>query len=229
MRTALLLVVTALAACTLNYSDEDWAATFSGKEFGHVFYHHEDQQISKRGVSLPSNSPSIISDFRAKHGDKGGSPSRPHDGIDFYGPVGAPVLAAADGKVIAAGMERGLGRFILAEHGQTASGEPLYALYLHFSKILVGKKEDIKRGKRIGEIGTSGHYGGVSHVHLSLYTGRVVNRGYDYWGLWKYLDVKSNISPHPLWSGGLNTPQCFDADENYPTDRTVLTIPVVCK
>lgn len=74
MRTAVLLLVTALSACTLNYSDEEWAATFSGKEFGHVFYHHEDQQISTRGVSLPGNSPSIISDFGAKHGVKGGFP-----------------------------------------------------------------------------------------------------------------------------------------------------------
>lgn len=72
-------------------------------------------------------------------------------GIDIAGTKGTPVLAAAPGKVIynESGF-RGYGRLIIIKHN-----ENWLSAYAHNDKVLVKKDEDIKKGQKIAEMGSS--------------------------------------------------------------------------
>src|SRR5207245_5983309 len=77
----------------------------------------------------------------------------PHRGIDFSGKTGADVLAAADGHVTVAEDSRDLcGLKVVIVH------EPYgyLTIYCHFSAIAVQPGEMVKRGQRIGALGTTG-------------------------------------------------------------------------
>jgi Membrane proteins related to metalloendopeptidases len=78
---------------------------------------------------------------------------RPHYGVDYAAPVGTPVHAIGDGKVISATNEGGAGRMVKIQHNSVyATG------YLHLSRfgdgISAGKF--VKQGDIIGYVGTSG-------------------------------------------------------------------------
>lgn len=70
-------------------------------------------------------------------------------GIDIEGAVGAPVQAAADGKVMYAGNGvRGLGNLILLGHSNG-----FITAYAHNQALLVKTGQQIKKGERIASIG----------------------------------------------------------------------------
>lgn len=72
-------------------------------------------------------------------------------GIDIAGTKGTPILAAAPGKVIynESGF-RGYGRLIIIKHN-----ENWLSAYAHNDKVLVKKDEEIKKGQKIAEMGSS--------------------------------------------------------------------------
>ena len=59
---------------------------------GFVLRYHGEKSPSKFEITLPKNSPPIISDYHSRYGVLGGSRSNPrkHGGIDFYIKVGSP-------------------------------------------------------------------------------------------------------------------------------------------
>jgi lipoprotein NlpD len=72
-------------------------------------------------------------------------------GIDIAGPRGAPVHAAAPGRVVYAGSGlRGYGKLIIIRHGKT-----LLSAYAHNARILVTEGQYVARGQAVGEIGDS--------------------------------------------------------------------------
>ena len=71
-------------------------------------------------------------------------------GIDIAGKQGAPVKAAAPGKVVYAGSGlRAYGQMIIVKHG----GDYLTA-YAHNSKLLVHEGDTVKQGMTIADMGT---------------------------------------------------------------------------
>lgn len=73
-------------------------------------------------------------------------------GIQFSGEGGAPIHAAADGKVVYAGSGlRGYGEIIIIKHSAT-----LLTAYAHQKKILVKEGQAVSRGQQIGEMGSTG-------------------------------------------------------------------------
>lgn len=71
-------------------------------------------------------------------------------GIDIAGKTGAPVKAAAPGKVVYAGSGlRAYGQMIIVKH----SGDYLTA-YAHNSKLLVHEGDTVKQGATIADMGT---------------------------------------------------------------------------
>ena len=92
-----------------------------------------------------------------------GKPKSPHDGFDIAAPKGTPVYAMADGIVIIAGNNFYYnGNFILIDHGLNLS-----SIYLHLNKMFVKKGDHVKKGEKIGEIGTTGRSTGP-HLHWSV-------------------------------------------------------------
>ncbi len=81
-----------------------------------------------------------------------GEAKRPHYGVDFAAPVGAPVVAPAAGVVSFA--ETGLhyeGGLILIDHGQG-----LITAYLHLSRVDVTAGQTLAQGQLIGAVGKEG-------------------------------------------------------------------------
>ncbi|MGM0608241.1 MAG: peptidoglycan DD-metalloendopeptidase family protein [Candidatus Muiribacteriota bacterium] len=85
-----------------------------------------------------------------------------HNGVDIRGNVGEPIKAAGDGKVTFAGENGGYGNVIMVEH--TGGYETRYA---HCSKLLVRKGERVKRGQKIGRVGSTGVSTGP-HLHFEI-------------------------------------------------------------
>lgn len=159
-------------------------------------------------LTAPSTgSPRILVGFGDWLGGEGYPRPSPHRGLDFAGRVGADVLAAADGRVVAARDNRDLCGLIVAivhePHGYRT-------VYCHFSAIVVRPGDEVRRGQRIGSLGTTGQraWPGYEHVHLELQRGT---------------DVNAVEDPRARLAG------CFDARASYPADRLVLTYPVACR
>jgi len=89
---------------------------------------------------------------------------RLHAGVDIAAPAGLPVLAAADGVVVRAGPDGGLGRTVEIKH---AAG--LSTIYGHLGALLpwITPGVAVKAGAAIGAIGSSGASTG-SHLHFEI-------------------------------------------------------------
>jgi lipoprotein NlpD len=93
---------------------------------------------------------------------------RPHEGIDLPAPVGTPVFAAADGRVVYAGSGiRGYGNLVVVRH----AGD-LLTVYAHNSVLLVTPGQPVRAGDRIALVGQSGHATGP-HLHFEVRAGQV--------------------------------------------------------
>jgi murein DD-endopeptidase MepM/ murein hydrolase activator NlpD len=85
-----------------------------------------------------------------------------HEGIDFIADYGSPIVAAAGGVVIFAGFHPQYGYMIDIDHGND-----LVTRYAHTSKIVVREGDLVQRGKKVGEVGTTGRSTGP-HLHFEV-------------------------------------------------------------
>lgn len=78
---------------------------------------------------------------------------RPHFGVDYAAPVGTPVHAIGDGRIIKAGTENGSGKMVRIQHNSVYS-----TAYLHLSRFAPGIAPGayVKQGDIIGYVGSSG-------------------------------------------------------------------------
>ncbi len=74
-----------------------------------------------------------------------------HRGTDYAAPRGTPIWSTANGTVIKAGYTKGNGKYVKVKHNKTYSTQ-----YLHMSKILVKKGQQVKQGQIIGKVGSTG-------------------------------------------------------------------------
>ena len=85
-----------------------------------------------------------------------------HAGLDFRGPVGAPIYAAAKGTVTFAGIRQGYGNCIEISHGNG-----VVTRYAHMSAFRAHVGEQVDAGAVIGAIGNSGRSTGP-HLHFEV-------------------------------------------------------------
>jgi murein DD-endopeptidase MepM/ murein hydrolase activator NlpD len=85
-----------------------------------------------------------------------------HFGLDIASALGNPVVATADGTVIATNTDQGLGRSVQISHGLG-----ILTVYGHLNKFNCRVGQKVKRGDVIGELGNSGHAVGP-HVHYEV-------------------------------------------------------------
>ena len=86
-----------------------------------------------------------------------------HTGIDLAGPFGTPIVAAADGVVVAADVSSvGYGNHVIIAH---AGG--LLTLYGHLEAMLVKPGDAVKAGQPIGLLGSTGNSTGP-HCHFEV-------------------------------------------------------------
>lgn len=93
-----------------------------------------------------------------------------HNGLDFKGPIGTPILAAADGRITFAGSQGGYGNTIEITH---ANG--LVTRYAHLSAFNVRHGQKVARGAQIARMGSTGRSTG-SHLHFEVrLNGQAIN------------------------------------------------------
>lgn len=85
-----------------------------------------------------------------------------HNGLDMAAPGGSKILAAYDGKVVAADYSATMGNYIMIDHGDS-----LYTVYMHASALYVSKGDLVIKGEHIAAVGTTGRSTG-NHLHFSV-------------------------------------------------------------
>jgi murein DD-endopeptidase MepM/ murein hydrolase activator NlpD len=91
--------------------------------------------------------------------------TRFHAGLDIGASWGSPIVAAADGEVVAAGWAGGYGREVRIAHGGG-----VVSLYGHMSQIAAQPGTYVRAGQVIGYVGSSGLSTGP-HVHFEVRQG----------------------------------------------------------
>ena len=92
----------------------------------------------------------------------------PHGGVDISGEAGAPVIAAASGRVALAAALRVRGNAVILDHGLG-----VYSGYYHLSEILVQEGQQVAQGEIIGRLGNTGLSTGA-HLHWEMSVGGVL-------------------------------------------------------
>lgn len=93
-----------------------------------------------------------------------------HNGLDFRGPIGAPIHAAADGRISFVGTKAGYGKVVEVTHGNG-----MMTRYAHMSRWDARVGQDVSAGDVIGRIGNTGRSTGP-HLHFEVHiNGRPVN------------------------------------------------------
>ena len=89
---------------------------------------------------------------------------RMHRGIDVAGPVGTPIVAAADGEVITAGWNSGgYGNWVRIRHPDGS-----ITLYAHNHRNHVRRGQQVRQGQHIADMGSTGFSTGP-HVHFEIH------------------------------------------------------------
>jgi len=85
-----------------------------------------------------------------------------HAGLDFKGPIGAPIYAAAQGTVSFVGVKAGYGNCVEIDHGNG-----LMTRYAHMSRFATRVGQPVAAGAVIGAIGNTGRSTGP-HLHFEV-------------------------------------------------------------
>jgi murein DD-endopeptidase MepM/ murein hydrolase activator NlpD len=110
---------------------------------------------------VPAASRHITSGFGYRTDPMNGGPAF-HAGLDFKGPTGAPIYAAARGKVVFAGRHAGYGNSIEIDHGNG-----LRTRYAHMSAFRARVGDMVGAGRLIGVVGSTGRSTGP-HLHFEV-------------------------------------------------------------
>lgn len=129
-------------------------------------YDHFDnfgKSIRKSLMKTPINGARLSSSFgMRKHPISGFN--KMHQGTDFAAPMGTPIMASGDGKIVRARWCGGGGNCIKIKHNSTYS-----TVYAHMSKFGRNIKEGkrVKQGQIIGYVGSTGKSTGP-HLHYEV-------------------------------------------------------------
>ncbi len=122
--------------------------------------------VLRRGLQgipqvIPAAGTQISSGFGYRSDPFAGSPAF-HAGLDFKGPMGAPIFAAARGKVAFVGQRPGYGNCVEIDHGNG-----LLTRYAHMSGFRTRAGEPVRPGQLIGVVGSTGRSTGP-HLHFEV-------------------------------------------------------------
>lgn len=96
-----------------------------------------------------------------------GGPVSYHNGLDLAAPLGTPVRATNDGRVLVAGFYPIKGGWVLIDHGFGIT-----SMYFHLSKVDVEVGQRVSIGDFIGEVGSTGLSTGP-HLHWEMRSGEL--------------------------------------------------------
>jgi len=110
---------------------------------------------------VPATAQSITSGFGYRRDPFNGRAAM-HAGIDFKGPIGSPIFAAAEGRVTFTGWRGGYGKAVEVTHPNG-----LMTRYAHLSRIDVRPGQLVAAGATLGGLGSTGRSTGP-HLHFEV-------------------------------------------------------------
>ncbi|HKX87571.1 MAG TPA: M23 family metallopeptidase [Sphingopyxis sp.] len=116
-------------------------------------------------VAIPSGQPANVLMLSSSFGyrsDPFTGAGAMHAGLDFPGPMGTPILAAAPGRVVYVGQKSGYGNVVEIDHGQG-----ILTRYAHLSGFTSKVGAQVAAGEQIAKMGSTGRSTG-SHLHFEV-------------------------------------------------------------
>ena len=127
------------------------------------YFDERGQSVKKTLMKTPINGARLSSSFgMRKHPILGFN--KMHKGTDFAAPMGTPIMASGDGKIIKSSWCGGGGNCVKIKHNSTYT-----TVYAHLSKFGRGIKKGVrvKQGQIIGYVGSTGMSTGP-HLHYEV-------------------------------------------------------------
>lgn len=115
---------------------------------------------STQGFVLPARGKLVSGFGRRTHPIYGDV--RMHEGADFDGRTGDPIVAAKEGRVIFAGVRGGYGNVVIVAHGPAVT-----TVYAHMSAIDASIGNNVGKGELLGRVGSTGLSTGP-HLHFEV-------------------------------------------------------------
>lgn len=109
----------------------------------------------------PSDAPTVTSEFGWRSDPFTGK-AKFHKGVDLRAAYGQEIGAAAAGRVVFSGQQRGYGTTVLVEHPDGSRTR-----YAHLSEALVSAGDAVAYGQPLGRAGHSGRATGT-HLHFEV-------------------------------------------------------------
>lgn len=135
-------------------------------------------------VAVPSGRPADVLMQSSSYGyrsDPFTGAAAMHAGIDFRGPIGTPILAAAPGRITFVGVKSGYGNVVEVDHGQG-----IMTRYAHLSGFTAKVGATVAAGEQIAKMGSTGRSTG-SHLHFEVHlNGVAVNPR-------RFLEAKADV------------------------------------
>ena len=154
--------------------------TVSKEEVQNKLAENLKENLVTDGFDFPVGKPDAEGYYDAQHFGENN-----HLGEDWNGngggnsDLGDPVFAIANGKLsFAEDVNGGWGNVVRIVH-TLPSGEQVESLYAHLDEIFVKENEEVKKGQKIGTIGTAdGQY--LAHLHFEIRekVGMPIGNGY---------------------------------------------------
>jgi len=153
-----------LAAKFINDGREFTAIRYTDKDGNTEYYSPDGKSMRKAFLRVPLDVFRISSSFNPNRMHPVLNKIVAHKGTDYAAPVGTPIKASGDGKVIKVYTSATYGNVVIIQHGENIS-----TLYAHMSKFSknarVGNR--VKQGEIIGYVGATGRVTGA-HLHYEF-------------------------------------------------------------
>jgi len=121
-----------------------------------------ERSVDALPQAMPADFQYISSGFGFRADPFTGGGGEFHPGLDFKGPFGAPIYAAARGRVSFVGQRSGYGNCVEIDHGNG-----LVTRYAHMSAFRTTVGKQVVPGEQIGQIGSTGRSTGP-HLHFEV-------------------------------------------------------------
>lgn len=153
-----------LAARFTNQGKVHSALRYAPAKGSASYYSADGKSLRKAFIRTPIDVVRISSRFSQSRKHPVLNTTRAHKGVDYAAPVGTPIRAAGDGKVVAAERQGGYGNVIMIQHSQKYT-----TVYGHMKGFAKGIKNgsSVKQGQIIGYVGMTGLTSGP-HLHYEF-------------------------------------------------------------
>ena len=149
------------AAEFMNQGREFRAVRYTDPEGGSHYYTPDGKSLHKAFLRAPVEFTRVSSRFNSARLHPILNRIRAHQGVDYAAPIGTPVRAAGDGRIVFAGVKGGYGNVVEIEHSRS-----IVTVYGHLSRFAHGTHSGahVTQGTVIAYVGMTGLATGP-HLH----------------------------------------------------------------